>query len=82
MQDDDLVEKAIDVERVLIFDEVDWMLAIEIYRDIAGVAAFPVDLNHQVVVPRIELHSHRSIAITIDEVIDIGPELIARLVNL
>lgn len=82
MQDHNLVEKTIDVQRVLILDEIHRVLTIEIYYDIASVAGLPVYLNYQVIVSWIQLHSHSPITIAVNEVIDISSKLVGRFVYL
>lgn len=82
MENYNLVEETVDIQRVFVFDEIYRMLAVEIYDDVPCIATFPVYLNDQIVIPRVKLHPYRTISVAVDEVIDICTKLVGRFIYL
>jgi len=76
MEDHYLVEELVEVELVPVLDKGDWVLPIEVDNDVPGMAALPVNLDGQVVVSGVELHSDGSIPVTVDEIADVFVEVV------
>lgn len=48
------------------------MLAVEIYRKVSGEVAFPVHLDYEVIISRVQLDLDSPIAVAVYEIVDVS----------
>lgn len=81
MEEHDLVEEGVDVQRSGVFHECHWVLSVEIEHNFATEIALPVHFHQQIVVSWVQLDPHCAVAVAVHEIVHVPAQIASGLVD-